>query len=130
MGELEIMEGNEKGRDGSGLELLNAGGQIMLLQAEQDWRVGARRLMGQDSELTTVDTLRDEVRCLEMTVELLILSFQPVCFHVGRAFQSPQDLICKGKGNDTSTFSSVHYRLRDLGQLHSFLWATGSLSLI
>ena len=46
MGELEIMEENEKGRDGSGLELLNAGGQIMLLQAEQDWRVGAGRLMG------------------------------------------------------------------------------------
>ena len=46
MGELEIMEGNEKGRDRSGLELLNAAGHIMLLQAEQDWRVGARGLMG------------------------------------------------------------------------------------
>ena len=77
-----------------------------------------------------MDTPRDEVKCLEVTVELLILSFQPVCFHVGRAFQSPQDLVCKGKGNDTSAFSSVHYRLHDLGQLHSFLWASVSLSLI
>ena len=46
MGELEIMEGNEKGRDGSGFELLNAAGHIMLLQAEQDWRVGAGGLTG------------------------------------------------------------------------------------
>ena len=46
MGELEIMEGNEKGRDRSGLELLNAAGHIMLLQAEQDWRVGAGGLTG------------------------------------------------------------------------------------
>ena len=37
----------------------------MLLQAEQDWRVGGGGVNGeQDSELTTVDTPRDEVKCL------------------------------------------------------------------
>ena len=47
------------------MELLNARGLIMLLQAEQDWRVGGGGVNGeQDSELTTVDTPRDEVKCL------------------------------------------------------------------
>lgn len=46
----------------------------MLFQAEQVWRVGAREADGeQDSELTSEDTSRGEVKCLvwkKMTVDL------------------------------------------------------------
>lgn len=61
------------------------------------WRVGAREAdREQGSELTIGDTPRDEVKCVvwkKVTVELLILSFHPIFFHVGdggrRGFQAP-----------------------------------------
>ena len=82
-----------KAERGLVLKLLNYRGHVMLFQAEQVWTVGAREADGeQGSELTTGDAPRDGVKCLvwkEVTVELLILSFNPICFHLGWDFQAP-----------------------------------------
>lgn len=115
------------GRKGSGFELLNYRGTRADLPTEQEWKAGGREADGErDSELTTGDALRDEVKnpvrkkvTVALARALIAAGLLP---RGGWDFQVPWETAWKGKGirleirKVGSGFSSVHYQLHGLRQ--------------